>query len=118
MDAQCSCASTPVDLEDVLLAFVLCCSLTIAETDARCLRCKNAEALRLAIKLSQREANMEAATKVKGVSHAKDQERVLRRLSYMRYSFDMTNGSTSSSDYDTPVHADAYMEEGHNRVDD
>ena len=90
-----------------------------AETDVRRLRRKNAMALRLAIELSEHEATKEAATKAKAARHAKEQDRLLHRLSGMRCSSDsdMTDGSTSSFDDNAPPHADACTEEGHNRVD-
>ena len=106
-----------VDLEAVFLVSVLRHSLTTAETDTQRLCRKNAKALRLAIELSKREATKEAAAKA--ARHAKEQDRLLRRLSSMSYSSDsdMMDGSTSNSDGDTPPHADAYTEEGHSRAD-
>jgi hypothetical protein len=57
--------SVPVDPEAALLASVLRCSLTMAETDVRRLHLKNVNALRLAIELSERVENKEAAAKEK-----------------------------------------------------
>ncbi|KAE8819146.1 hypothetical protein D1007_03135 [Hordeum vulgare] len=88
---------------------------------ARRLRRKNVEALRLAIELSEREANKEVMTKVNVARHAEEQASLPRGLSGMRYnsnSSDMTISSTSSSDDDAPPHAAAYTEEGHSRIDD
>ena len=60
---------------------VLLRSLTAAETDVRRLRRKNAKALRRVIELSsERESNKEAAVKAKVARHAKEQDRLLRRL--------------------------------------
>ncbi|KAE8775740.1 hypothetical protein D1007_51746 [Hordeum vulgare] len=86
-------------------------------------RCAPPDALRLAIQLSEREAAKEAAMKAKVARHAKEQDRLLRRLSGMRCSSDEddSDGSTCGSDDDdddVAPHAAAYMEEGHNCVDD
>ncbi|KAE8804207.1 Polygalacturonase ADPG1 [Hordeum vulgare] len=117
MTACRSRASAPVEHEDVLLVSVLRRSFTPAKTDTHRLRCRNAKALRLAIELSEREANKEAGAKMKAARHAKEQDRLLRTLSGMRCSSDLTDGSTSSSDDDGPPHVDVYTEEGHNHDD-
>ena len=90
----------------------------MAETDARRLRRKNADALQLAIQLSEREAAKEAAAKAKAARHAKEQDRLLRRLSGMRCSSDVDDSTSGSDDDDAPPHADAYTEDGHSCADD
>ncbi|KAE8770804.1 hypothetical protein D1007_57360 [Hordeum vulgare] len=117
-----STSSAMVDPEDTLLDGVLRRSLATAETDARRHRRKNFEALRLAIQLSKREAAKEAAMKEKAARDAKEQDRLLRRLSRMRCSSgdDDSDASTtfgSNDDDDAPPHADAYTEEEHIDVD-
>ncbi|KAE8793309.1 hypothetical protein D1007_32151 [Hordeum vulgare] len=107
----------------MLLEGVLRRSLTTAETDAHRLSRKNTEAFRLAIQLSDRETAKEAATKTKAARHAKEQERLLRRVSGMWCSSDEDDNdvsTTSGSDDDdsTPPHDDAYTEEGHSGMDD
>ncbi|KAE8818803.1 hypothetical protein D1007_03405 [Hordeum vulgare] len=97
----------------------------MAETDVRRLRRKNADALRLAIQLSEREAAKEIVAKAKVARNVKEHDRLLRRLSGMRCILDeddddgdaSTFGSDDNDD-DTPLHVDAYTEEGHSRVDD
>ena len=103
----------------MLHASVLCHSLTMTETNVRHLRRKNVKALRLAIELSEREANTDVVAKAEAVYHAKKQDRPLHRLLGLSCSSDsdLTDDSTSSSNDDTPPHADACMEEGHSRVD-
>ena len=111
----------PVDPEVALLASVIRRSLTTAETDARRLRRKNANTLRLAIELSKREATKEAVAKAKAARHAKEQDQI---------------GSTFNSDDEhevqlqirsekrlhlqlgrrAPPHTDAYTKEWHNRA--
>ncbi|KAE8783326.1 hypothetical protein D1007_43229 [Hordeum vulgare] len=84
-------------------------------------RRNNVEALRLAIDMSKREENKETAAKAMGDRHAKEQARLLCRLtgvSCSSDSLDMTDDSTSTSDGDTPPHAHAYTEEEHFRIDD
>ncbi|KAE8775508.1 Polygalacturonase ADPG1 [Hordeum vulgare] len=80
----------------------------------------NAKALRLAIELSECEASKEAAAKTKTARHAKEQDRLLCMLSGKRCisDCDVTDGSISRFDNDAPLHANAYMEEGHSRADD
>ncbi|KAE8775554.1 hypothetical protein D1007_51945 [Hordeum vulgare] len=119
-----STSSTLVDPEEALLVGVLCRSLTRTEMDARRLRHKNAEAVQLAIQLSEREATKEAATNAKATHHAKEQDHLLRRLSGMRCSSNeadndvsITSGSDDDDD-DASPHADAYTEDGHSGVDD
>ncbi|KAE8775766.1 hypothetical protein D1007_51669 [Hordeum vulgare] len=65
------------------------------------------------IQLSKREAAKEATTKAKAVRQAKEEGRLLRRLSGMRCSFD-----EDDDDDGAPPHVDTYSEEGHNRMDD
>ncbi|KAE8774565.1 hypothetical protein D1007_53047 [Hordeum vulgare] len=94
------------------------------ETDVRCLCRKNDEVLRLAIQLSERERAKEAAAKANAIRHAKEQERLLRRLSNMWCSSDeddndvSTTSGSDDDDDDAPPHIDAYTKEGHNGVDD
>ncbi|KAE8771024.1 hypothetical protein D1007_57150 [Hordeum vulgare] len=82
----------------------------------RRLRRKNAEALLLAIHLSEREA-------AKAACPAKERDRLLRRMSDVRCSsdeddsdFSITPGS-DDDDGDAPSHVDAYTEEGHIDMD-
>ncbi|KAE8781805.1 Polygalacturonase ADPG1 [Hordeum vulgare] len=98
MSACLSRTSTLVDTEDALLTSVSRCSPTTTKTDVRCLHRKNAKAVRLAIELSEHEANKEVTAKA--ARHAKKQDRLLRRLSSTKCSFDynLTNGSTSKYD--------------------
>ena len=69
--------------------------------------------------MSEREANKEVAAKMKTARHAKEKDCLLRRLSGQRCSSDsdLTDDSTSRSNDDAPPHVDAYMEEGHSRID-
>ncbi|KAE8784860.1 hypothetical protein D1007_41476 [Hordeum vulgare] len=69
--ARRSTSSAPVDPKDALLAGVLRLA-NDGETDARRLRHKNLEALRLAIQLSEPEAAKEAKAKAKATRHAKE----------------------------------------------
>ena len=91
----------------------------MAETDAQRLPRKHAQAHRLGIELSEREANKEVVAKAKAVHHAKEQENLIRRFSGQAFSkdSDLTGGSTSSSNDDAPVHAVPYTGEGHNCID-
>ena len=59
-----------------------------------------------------------AAAKAKAACHAKEHNCLLRRLSGKMYisDSDPMDGSTSSSNDDAPPHADANLEEGHNRA--
>ena len=66
----------PIDPESALVASVLRRSLRMVEMDVWRLRHKNAKVLRLAIELSKREANTEAAAKAKVARHAKEQDRL------------------------------------------
>ncbi|KAE8808039.1 hypothetical protein D1007_15595 [Hordeum vulgare] len=70
--------------------------------DVRRLCRKNADTLRLAIQLSKREVAKEAAAKAKATHHVKEQDRLLRMLSSMRWSSDEDDrdASTSGSDDD------------------
>ncbi|KAE8786490.1 hypothetical protein D1007_39718 [Hordeum vulgare] len=123
MVARRSTSSAPVDPEDVLLAGVLRRSMTKAETDACGLRCKNVEALRLAIMVSERDAAKMTIVKAKATRHTKDKDRLLCRLSGKRCSSDeddndvSTTSGSNENDDDGPLHADAYTEERHNSVD-
>ncbi|KAE8816585.1 hypothetical protein D1007_05925 [Hordeum vulgare] len=76
--SRLSTLSALVDPENALLAGVLRRSLTTTESDARRLRRKNADVLRLAIQLSERGATKEVATKAKAARHAKEQARLLQ----------------------------------------
>ncbi|KAE8778459.1 hypothetical protein D1007_48676 [Hordeum vulgare] len=82
------------------------------------------DALRVAIQLSECQATKEATSKAKAVSHAKEQDCLLCTLSGMWCSSDEDDNDTSTYGFDdddsndAPPHADAYTEEGHNRVDD
>ncbi|KAE8789851.1 hypothetical protein D1007_35807 [Hordeum vulgare] len=79
-------------------------------------RRKNAELLRLTIEQSEPGANKEAAVIV--AHHAKEQDRLLHRVSGMRCSSDQMDDFNSSSDDVASPHADTYMKEGHNLIDD
>ncbi|KAE8799363.1 Polygalacturonase ADPG1 [Hordeum vulgare] len=87
------------------------------KTNARHLCRKNADVVRLAIQLSRREAAKEAATKAKVALHAKERDRLLRRLSDMRCNSDedeshaSTYGSDDDDD-DAPPHVGAYTGRG------
>ncbi|KAE8802632.1 hypothetical protein D1007_21668 [Hordeum vulgare] len=121
-----STLNASVDPKDTLLASALCCSLTTAESDARRLRLKNANALQVAIQLSKRGVAKKVAAKAKAARHAKGQARLLCRLSGMRCNSeeeedDDNDASTfgfNDDDDDVPPHADAYTEDGHNCLDD
>ncbi|KAE8795782.1 Polygalacturonase ADPG1 [Hordeum vulgare] len=108
----------------MLLMGVLRRLLMTAEMDARRLRRKNFEALRLAIQLLEPEAAKEAAAKAKAARHVKEQDRLLHRLTGMLCSFDGDDGDASTmsgsddEDDDAPPHIDAYTKEGHNGMDD
>ncbi|KAE8807176.1 hypothetical protein D1007_16591 [Hordeum vulgare] len=64
-----------------------------------------------------------AVAKAKASRHAKEQDRLLRRLSGTWCSFDSDDDDASTSgsgndDDDTPLQADACTEEGYSRMDD
>lgn len=86
----------PMDLEDQLLATVLCRSLTSTEMDARRLRYKKAKALRLTIEHSKREAKADAVAKAKAAWLAKAQECAVRRMADIISSDEDSNFSDNS----------------------
>lgn len=76
--------------------------------------------LRLTIEQSEREATAEAAAKAKAARLAKQQDRVIRRMTGQISSdddSDLTGGSSSNDDEDTPPAVDAYRE-GYSRTGD
>ncbi|KAE8812575.1 Phosphorylated carbohydrates phosphatase [Hordeum vulgare] len=101
------------DKEECHLAWVCRRSLAAVETGTRCLRWKNAKALRLAIEQSEREAKEAAKEKARLSWWKREQDRAVRRMKGFIVlsdddSDDNDNDNSPDDDQDPSPAADGY----------
>lgn len=111
-----SCRSTSLPPTD-LLCYVICRSFTLVGTDARRRR-KNAKALRLSIKESERIAQQRVASEAKAQRLAKEQARAAQCLAWLCSSSPSNDGDTTTDDDDAPPAAGTYTAEFYRRSED